>query len=565
MKLKTIRQSTKAKFLTITAIVLLVIIGVCNLSVTICSGMMETALTESHELDSLSNSYREASEYLTKEARSYAVTGNSIYLDNYNNELNVFKTREISLDEMQEIGITSDEQAIMDEIANISSSLAAMEEEAFALVAKNDLSGAREILYSDEYVKGTDDIDELTDNFDAKVSERMNAKVDNCNTLSTVADVITYSAIGIAFVFEAYLMLFVLKGLIRPIIKIKDKMADFMQGDMHEPFDVAADEVTEIGQTAGAISMFQNYQSEIIDDINYLLNEMANGNFVLKTRCEEKYVGDYRNIILSLRKINRTLSATLSEIHTAAEQVDSGATQVSAASVNLAQGATEQAASIEELFSTINVVSNMVNENARDSAEASQKTGEAGNALVHTTGIMNDLVSAMADMSRSSEETKKIIKTIEDIAFQTNILALNAAVEAARAGEAGKGFAVVAGEVRNLASKSAEAATHTTVLIEDIVQAIGKGNDIMNLVSQNMDNVSESAGKVAEINQKIAEDSQSAAEAVKQVTIGIEQISSVVQTNSATAEETAAASEQLNAQADACKSLVNQFNLRDDT
>lgn len=565
MKLKTIKQSTKAKFLTITAIVLLVIIGVCNVSVTICTGMMETALTQSHELDSLSNSFREASEYLTKEARSYAVTGDSVYLDNYNNEINVEKTRETSLAKMQEIGITSEEQAIMDEIAEISNRLAVMEEEAFALVEKHDLNGAYNILYSEEYVSGTEDVDELTDNFDAKVSARMDAKVANNNTLSTVADVITYSAIGVTFVFEAYLMLFVLKGLIRPIIKIKDKMADFTQGNMHDAFDVAADDVTEIGQTAGAIDTFQKYQEEIIDDINYLLSEMANGNFVLKTRCEEKYVGDYRNIILSLRKINRTLSATLSEIHTAAEQVDSGATQVSAASVNLAQGATEQAASIEELFSTINVVAEMVNENAHDSAEASQKTGEAGSALAHTTDIMGDLVSAMADMSRSSEETKKIIKTIEDIAFQTNILALNAAVEAARAGEAGKGFAVVAGEVRNLASKSAEAATHTTVLIEDIVQAIGKGNDIMNLVSQNMENVSDSAGKVAEINQKIAEDSQSAAEAVKQVTIGIEQISSVVQTNSATAEETAAASEQLNAQADACKSLVNQFNLRDDT
>ncbi len=562
--MKKIKQSTKAKFLTVTAIILLVIIGVCNLAVTLVSGMAEDTLEKKHDLYVYSENFRNSSEYLTKEARSYAVTGKEVYLNNYNNEANVTKGRENALAAMQEIGITNEEQAIMNDISVISSELAAMEAEAFALVSEKDIIGAYNLLFSDEYVEKSDEMSALTDNFDAEIEVRMEKEVANCNALSTVADVVTYASLVVTLIFQIVVMLFVINELIAPIVKIKDKMEGFLEGNMHEPFDVEADDVTEIGQTAAAIQKFQSYQAEIIDDINYLLDEMAGGNFVLKTRCENHYKGDYRNIILALRNINRTLSSTLSDIHNAFEQVDSGATQVADASTTLAQGATEQAASIQELSSTINVISQMINENAANASEASEKTNEAGAALAGTTEIMNELISAMDDMSRTSDETRKIIKTIEDIAFQTNILALNAAVEAARAGEAGKGFAVVAEEVRNLAGRSAEAATQTTTLIEGTVSAIQRGNSIVNSVADNMSNVAQSAGRVAEINERIANDSVSAADSVKQVTIGIEQISTVVQTNSATAEETAAASEELNAQADNCKRLINQFTLRDD-
>lgn len=562
--MKKIKQSTKAKFLTTTAIILLVIIGICNLAVTFCSNHAENTLETKYELYVYSEEFRNASEYLTQQARAYVVTGDSTYYNNYNTEVNTTKGREDSLAKMKEIGITDDEISIMNSVQSISDELAIIEEKAFALVAQNNTTDAAALLYSEEYVQGNEKMSATIDEFDEEIADRMAKEVRKSNTLSTIADVVTYSAIVIAFAFQLVVMMFVIKELIAPIVKIKDKMQDFLNGDMHKEFDVEADKITEIGQTAESIHTFQKYQAEIIDDINYLLNEMSAGNFVLATRCEEHYKGDYRNIILAVRKINRTLSSTLSEINTAFEQVDSGASQVSAASSNLAQGATEQAASIEELSSTINVIYSMINSNAEDSVAASEKTTIAGNALNDTTLVMNELVEAMAQMSKSSEETKKIIKTIEDIAFQTNILALNAAVEAARAGDAGKGFAVVADEVRNLASKSAEAATHTTELVEGIVDSIAKGNDIMNRVSEDMKTVSESAGEVAIINQKIAEDSQNAVDSVKQVTIGIDQISTVVQTNSATAEETAAASEELNAQADACKKLISQFNLRDD-
>lgn len=562
--MKKIKQSSKARFLTITAIVLLVAIGLCNVAVMVVSGIAESTLETKYNLYSYAQDYRNASEYLSSQARTYAVKNNEDYLNNYNNERYSVMRRENALAEMQYIGLSTTEQEIMNDISAASASLAEIENEAFTLVSDKDIIGAYNLLFSEDYIAKSDELTALIDEFDAAINERMEAEVANCNLCSTIADVITFAALFVTLCFQVVVMIFVTKELITPIIKIKDKMNDFLRGDMHEPFEVEADDVTEIGQTAAAIQQFQTYQSEIIDDINYLLGEMAGGNFVLKTRCENHYIGDYHNILLALKNINRTLSGTLSEIHTAFEQVGSGAGQVSDASSTLSQGATEQAASIEELSSTINVISQMINENAGNASEASAKTSEAGVALAGTNEIMNELIAAMEDMSRMSDETKKIIKTIEDIAFQTNILALNAAVEAARAGEAGKGFAVVAEEVRNLAGKSAEAATQTTTLIEGTVSAIKKGNSIVNSVAENMTRVAESAGSVAEINERIATDSVKAADSVKQVTVGIEQISTVVQTNSATAEQTAAASEQLSAQAENCKKLINQFTLRND-
>lgn len=558
-----IKQSTKAKFLTITAILLLIIIAICNLSVTLASGNMEKALENKHDLYVYSEEFRNSSELLMNEARSYASTGDAKYLNNYNTELNTTQGRENSLKSMRAIGLSDSEETIMNQVSSYSDAMAVIENQSFELVKSGDTIGALELLYTDEYVDGNAMVSSLVDSFDAEVAARMEKEISKCTRTSNIADIITYSAVAFAAFFQIIVMIFVLKELIVPIIKIRNKMGEFMSGDMHGSFSIEADN-TEIGQTAQAIHDFQDYQSEIIDDISYLLGEMAEGNFVIKTKCEESYKGDYNDIIVAIRKINRTLSNTLSNINTASEQVASGAEQVSAASASLAQGATEQAASVEELSSTISIISTMINDNARDAVTATEKTAVAGNELAHTATKMDELVAAMTEIRASSDETKNIIKTIEDIAFQTNILALNAAVEASRAGEAGKGFAVVAEEVRNLAAKSAEAATQTTALIEGTVSAIGKGNSIVDSVVQNMNVVSNSAGEVADINEKIAEDSRKATEAVRQVSIGIDQISTVVQTNSATAEQTAAASQELNAQADVCENLINQFNLRKD-
>ena len=305
----------------------------------------------------------------------------------------------------------------------------------------------------------------------------------------------------------------------------------------------------ETGRLSEATKTVVSNLNNIISDIGRILESMSTGNLNVHTAENEKfYVGDCQKLLHYVRDINHKLSATMSEISTAADQVAAGSEQVS---------------SVEELAATINVVSEMIHENSKDAEAASKCTKEAAEKLGDTSAKMENLISAMEEIKNSSAETENIIKTIEDIAFQTNILALNAAIEAARAGEAGKGFAVVADEVRNLAAKSGEAAQNTTNMIEGTVSAIENGSAIVNEAAAMMTAVVESSAKVEEINNKISDSTKEAADSIKQISIGIDQISNVVQTNSATAEESAAASEELSAQAATMKGLIGNFTLRD--
>lgn len=347
----------------------------------------------------------------------------------------------------------------------------------------------------------------------------------------------------------------------RPIQLCADRIHKLSEGDLSSPVPEikTKDETGRLAQQT--VIIVKNLQ-DLIGDIGYLLGEMARGNFTVRSRDYNYYIGDYEQLLLHMRNINKELSNTMAQINTASAQVSAGAEQVSSGAQSLAQGATEQASAVEELSATINDISTDSQRTAQLALQAKTAADNAGAELHASNEYIATLGNAMSNISESSQEISKIISTIENIAFQTNILALNAAVEAARAGAAGKGFAVVADEVRNLAHKSDQAAKATKDLIEKSINAVNEGVDMMQKVSEAVDSVMESAGVAVSGMDEVADAVQREAESIVQITQGIDQISSVVQTNSATAEESAAASEELSGQSEMLKNLIGGFQLR---
>ena len=350
------------------------------------------------------------------------------------------------------------------------------------------------------------------------------------------------------------------KPIANPIVNLVARIQKMTEGDLHSevPQVKSSDEVGELSQS---LTRTVNGLSNYVGEISAVLSSLKAGDCTVETK--QNYRGDFAPIKDSLEGIIDNLNRMFTEIRIAADQVSGGAEQVSNAAQSLSQGATEQASSIEELSASITEINTKVGNSAASASEANRLSSEASGQMKLGEDQMEKMVAAMGDISKSSEKIQNIIKTIEDIAFQTNILSLNAAVEAARAGEAGKGFSVVADEVRNLAAKSAEAAKNTSELIESSLAAVHNGSQIAEETQKSFRTIQESSEKTNELIGSIASDANEQASAIGQVTQGVEQISAVVQTNSATSEESAAASEELNGQAQVMKQTLAFLKLKE--
>ena len=348
-----------------------------------------------------------------------------------------------------------------------------------------------------------------------------------------------------------------------PMRACAQRMKQLAEGDLTSPVPQASgqDETAELTRTTAEMVTGLN---TIINDIGYLLTEMANQNLDIQSAHREAYVGGFQSILLSMRTLKVELSNTMRQIEGAAGQVSSASGQVSVGAQTLSQGAMEQASAVEQLAATINDISGSAGKTATAAEEAGRFVGQAGGQLGVSVEHVKELNAAMEKISKSSEEISRIIAAIENIAFQTNILALNAAVEAARAGSAGKGFAVVADEVRNLASKSDEAAKATKELIEGSIAAVNEGSRAVGMVTDSLEQTSIYAGHVTTQMDIVVKAVEAQTASLAQVTEGVNQISAVVQTNSATAQESAAASEELSAEAASLKQLVDRFTLASD-
>lgn len=561
MKLK-VSQSKMVNFLGIFSIALVVIFCVSVLFINLANAELNRAYENRHGLTVYTDGFGDASGYLTDEVRAYAAGGDQIHYDNYWNEVNTAKSREKNVEAAKAIGLTGEEEKLLEEIASISNNLIPLEEKAMAYVAAGQKDKAIAIVYGAQYNDGVAKINAKIVTLQNSVAEREQHNIDAQAAFISVMTVICYT---MAVLVVAALIVFVLyfkTNVMAPVLKITDAMTELAEGHLSGELHLEADN-TEIGRTVGAIQKLKQFQNDVIGDMDYLLVEMADGNFNIATKIgDAAYLGDYKNLLASIRRMNRTLSATLFNIGVAVDQVNMGSDQVANGSQALAQGTTEQASAIQELSATIAELTEHVQANAEHAVEGSRLSGEAGAGVQESNQYMSQLMKAMQEISETSNEINKIIKTIDDIAFQTNILALNAAVEAARAGAAGKGFAVVADEVRSLAAKSAEAASNTTVLIESTVQAINNGMRVAEDTAKSLDSVVEKASVVITKIDEIAKVSEEQANAIQQINTGIDQIASVVQTNSATAEQSAAASEELSSQATVVKEMVSKFQLR---
>ena len=385
----------------------------------------------------------------------------------------------------------------------------------------------------------------------AEYNQSMSATVKQMHLITTICLVVN-------LICMISLVQYVLSCVIKPMLRITDKVRPLQDGNL--TLEVGYSSKNELGQLAQTLEQSLGRIHEYVNDIDRIMGELAQGNFDVATST--RYIGDFQSIETALNHFTASVSDAMGNVIQAEQRVSSHAEQLSSGAQALAQGATEQASAVQELYATVDDLSKSADRNAQTAAGAQESARLTSEQVNVSSGQMEQMVSAMADIADASEQIGKIIATIENIAFQTNILALNAAVEAARAGSAGKGFAVVADEVRNLASRSDEAAKATKDLIENSIQATQRGSQIVGEVSDSLKKTQElvvqSNDAIATIAQAIKEEAGSLA----QVSEGIGQISSVVQTNSASSEESAAVSSELFEQVHVLEDQTKRFKLK---
>lgn len=357
---------------------------------------------------------------------------------------------------------------------------------------------------------------------------------------------------------------FVVRKMIEPLKTVESAITELgnIRLDAADEVDKYTGRKDEIGNIANAVNMLCISLKNATNDIGRILGEMADENFAVDVEMNRNYyIGDFAVLADNLEAIKNKLSSVLTDISVAAEQVSSGSEQVAAGAQTLSQGTVEQTVAIDQLAANLENIEEQVKANSENCIEAHKLMNNTSGYLDEVNGRMDSLTEAMTNINSTSDKISNIIKTIEDIAFQTNILALNAAVEAARAGEAGKGFAVVADEVRNLAAKSAEAVSDTTKLIGSSVEAVNSGSKITAQTAEALKTLDEYTLELKKIINDITESGRKQTDMVTKITEDINRISGVVQSNSATAEESAAASEELSGQAGMLKELIGKFEL----
>lgn len=556
---KAMNQSTLTAIMNGVSICALLFSMVLLFAYSTVSHRLDDANKKRFELTYNANRFMNGSAYLTNEVRAFAATGSQEHYNNYWNEVNNLKNRDLGVAAMQEIGITSEEQGMIDRMYALSNQLVPLEEQAMERVQAGQQSAAVEYVYGADYNSSITQINALKEQFQDALNTRTLQEVQSLSTISTVIRVLMAVALFVVGVLQIFSMRLVRKRILRPIIAVRDQMVEISQGNLSAPFQWEAD-TSEIGMLVASIQETKQELKKYIYDIDQKLDQMAHGNMNLE--ITGGYRGEFLPIQNAMRQILDALNDALSHIHQTAQEVSEESERVAAGAQTLSEGAVQQASTVEELSAGIQDISIQVSRTSVDADRARQTTEEAGGQLSLCSKKMDALTAAIVDIAESSHKISGITKAIEDISFQTNILALNASVEAARAGAAGKGFAVVADEVQRLASKSAESAKNITELIGASVQLVQYGTSLSEETTRALSEVVSSSKQSSELVGQIAESARLQSLSLQQLTEGMELISGVVQTNAATAEESAASAGELHRQAEKLKVSVQRFRLR---